>query len=751
MNRIRGNRTVHPPLGERPVPPAGECATRPLAARAAGTVLLVAALLASGLAGRASASAFGTLSNFDVVNDTPTPCHGFEIELEDIHPSDVPYTFGGSYTRYGSPEVVEDAADPAHPRVIVRYRRWNGSGWEATPVAPPNVTPSGHDCFAGGPVGNYLDSGCEHYGVSLSAQPTKTTYRWLVADDPANPSTTFSTVPQAVQIPVPVWSVIPPAAPGAVVVVRAELEPVEEEAHAQFGEPQWMRVFKIQSELDLGPEDLNRLLLGVADDILPDETEIETEWKLIQSKPGDAEGEEEDAEVKEDPLDDGKRSVIRRYEFYAYTGPRDPENGEAMPCIDDDQPVPADDPLDGCTDIGDFVGAQNVAVDVSLALVDGDLPPREVGVAGPPLGLVLGGVPPYAVVAGGAGLPAGLTLDPSTGALAGTPASAGTFDFSVHAEDAVGDSADGEFTITIVPPVAIDTAALPVAVSGECYSASVTASGGLAPFVWADIAESLPAWAYSENNDDIAGCPGPGEEGLTQIAFAVTDSLGGTSTEVLDLLVIAPTEAPTEDPTATPTPTRVDTATETPTAIDTATATPTEVDTATATPTAIDTPTATSTAGDTSTPEPTATPDPPTATPADTETVEPTATETPAPELTATPTGTATAPAEDTPTPKGDKPDRPARPDLVRGAGRITAVGSNYVVIGKVRVYLDPETRIRFDGVSSLRVGYQARYWGRRTEDGAVHARGIVVRGAGAPEKQGPHDRRFVRLLGQRI
>lgn len=27
---------------------------------------------------------YGTLSNFDVVNDTGQPCHGFEIELEGI-------------------------------------------------------------------------------------------------------------------------------------------------------------------------------------------------------------------------------------------------------------------------------------------------------------------------------------------------------------------------------------------------------------------------------------------------------------------------------------------------------------------------------------------------------------------------------------------------------------------------------------------------------------------------------------------
>ena len=326
--------------------------------------LLLGALL---IAPPTFASSFGTLSNFDVVNDTPGPCHGFEIELEDLHPDDVPYTFGGTYIRYGAPEVIDVTVEAAHPRVLVRYRRWNGSAWEATPVAPANVTPQGHDCYDGGPVGNYRDSGCEHFGVSLNVAPSRTSYRWLVAADPADPESAFTAVPQPVDLPVPVFNVAPAGGGGGGLDVRAEVEPLEEENHAQYGEPQWMKAYKIKSELDLEPEDLVRLLLGVDGGILPGETEIETEWKLLQSKPGDAEGEEEEADVKEDRVGDRDKSIIRRYEFYHYTGPRDPENNEAMPCIDDDAPVPADAPVDGCSDLGDFVGAQNVAVDLAVA------------------------------------------------------------------------------------------------------------------------------------------------------------------------------------------------------------------------------------------------------------------------------------------------------------------------------------------------------------------------------------------------
>lgn len=330
----------------------------PAGLRLALPTVLLLALTAIG----ARASSVGELSNFDVVNDTQGPCHGFEIELEDIHPNDVLYTFGGTYTRYGEPEVVDTTVDPGHPVVVVRYRHWTGSAWAETPVAPPNVTPGGHDCFSGGPIGNYEASGCEHYGVSLNASPTRTSYRWLVAVDPADMNSTFTTVPQPVNLPVPVWNVIPPPVGGGPVKVRAELDPVEEVRPDQFGEPQWLKVFKIESELDLKPEDLVKLLLGVPDSILPGETEIETEWKLIQSRPGNEK--DKDADVREDPLDAGKRSVIRRYELYVYTGPRDPENNEALPCIGDDAPVPVDAPVNGCSDLGSFSGAQNVAIDV---------------------------------------------------------------------------------------------------------------------------------------------------------------------------------------------------------------------------------------------------------------------------------------------------------------------------------------------------------------------------------------------------
>ncbi len=62
----------------------------------------VAALLVLSLGcGAARASiAYGSINNFDTVNDTGVPAYGFEIELDDIHSADISYTY--DWNHYGT-------------------------------------------------------------------------------------------------------------------------------------------------------------------------------------------------------------------------------------------------------------------------------------------------------------------------------------------------------------------------------------------------------------------------------------------------------------------------------------------------------------------------------------------------------------------------------------------------------------------------------------------------------------------------
>ncbi|HZR83380.1 MAG TPA: hypothetical protein VFD92_19960 [Candidatus Binatia bacterium] len=303
--------------------------------------------LSLAVASAASAqTTYGTLSNFDVFNDTGQECHGFEIELEGISPADVTYTFGAPYERYGDPTI-----EPYAGGVYVRYKSpWdpvNSKFTEATPLAPAVIAPTdGHACWTGG-SGNYLTSGCEHFGIGLAANPTRTTYRWLVAD-PAVPGA-LQPAGTKVSIPAPVWNVAPAPVPGPP-VVQAVLPPEPAEVQSQWGDAMWVKVFKTEAA---NPADLDHLLTD--DPAVPQEpAETEMEWKLLQARPN---GAGNDELVNEAQAGNGAESVTRRYEFYEYTGVYDPETHEAM-CADGSCDLPADGEL------GNYIGAQMAAVNL---------------------------------------------------------------------------------------------------------------------------------------------------------------------------------------------------------------------------------------------------------------------------------------------------------------------------------------------------------------------------------------------------
>src|SRR5436305_2679072 len=68
-----------------------------------------------------ASQAYGTVNNFDTVNDTGVQCHGFEIECDDIRSTDITYTY--DYNHYGTPKIVEDTfASPGHTNVHIYYQ-----------------------------------------------------------------------------------------------------------------------------------------------------------------------------------------------------------------------------------------------------------------------------------------------------------------------------------------------------------------------------------------------------------------------------------------------------------------------------------------------------------------------------------------------------------------------------------------------------------------------------------------------------
>lgn len=307
---------------------------------------ILAAALASVASSASALSYFGTLSNFDVLNDTGSEKEGFEIEIHGVSSSDITYTFGGSYNRYGAPRIESFVGG-----VYVRYESaYNGATQQFsthTPIAA-NLSPSGHDCYQGGPIGNYLSSGCEHFGVGLNKNATDVKYRWLAAD-PANPG---QLIGSGANIPIaaPVWQVQEPQQPGAPVVVIAQIEAPEVENNQKFGEAVWAKVVKSKTENPVVLEDL------LSDDEMFDELEVEVEfeWKILQAR----EGRPEDGVLEiQNPVNANGKSISYRYEFYRYTGALTDE-GE-VECL-----------IDGCNEPGDgelgaYIGAQMAALNLA--------------------------------------------------------------------------------------------------------------------------------------------------------------------------------------------------------------------------------------------------------------------------------------------------------------------------------------------------------------------------------------------------
>lgn len=99
-----------------------------------------------------------------------------------------------------------------------------------------------------------------------------------------------------------------------------------------------------------------------------------------------------------------------------------------------------------------------------------------------------GGVTPYAWSISAGGLGPGLGLNSSTGEISGTPAAAGTFNFTVRVSDSStpqqSDTRDLSITIIGVGALRIVTTSLNDGVVGVAYSDNVAVSGGVPPYTW---------------------------------------------------------------------------------------------------------------------------------------------------------------------------------------------------------------------------------------------------------------------------
>jgi len=146
-----------------------------------------------------------------------------------------------------------------------------------------------------------------------------------------------------------------------------------------------------------------------------------------------------------------------------------------------------------------------------------------------------GGVTPYAWTLASGSLPSGLTLDPATGTISGTPAATGEFPVTVTVTDAQGAAASRSLVIRIFEPLRILTTALPEGTEGVAYQAQLQAAGGAPPYVFSVLSGELPGGLALAGDGSISGAPAA--SGEFTFTVRVTDSVQLTHERVFTLKV----------------------------------------------------------------------------------------------------------------------------------------------------------------------------------------------------------------------
>lgn len=299
-----------------------------------------------------TATVSGVLGSFDIVNETGQDAHGFEIQIEGALPNDLYYTGFGQ--RYGTGTVVPYATG-VNVRWASVYDSVNQQFSKTTVNHVGNPSFSWQDCYLAG--SGYGTSGCEALGQGLRypyAPGLVATGYWLV-EDSQNPGSLVRSTP-GVAIPLLVsYTISPPASAFTAPVIVAVVEaPEPPEVIGQYGNAQWVKVYKTQLTREVTQADLDSL-----SSIIPtDPTQIETAWDILQSSPPSNGNQKQKRNQNQGAIAADTRAIVRRYETYKYTGTYDAITHQVQ-CADTTCTAPS------AVELGDFIGAHNSAINVT--------------------------------------------------------------------------------------------------------------------------------------------------------------------------------------------------------------------------------------------------------------------------------------------------------------------------------------------------------------------------------------------------
>ena len=142
----------------------------------------------------------------------------------------------------------------------------------------------------------------------------------------------------------------------------------------------------------------------------------------------------------------------------------------------------------------------------------------------------------WSIIAGT--LPQNLNLNPTTGAISGTPTAAGSLSFTVRVADTAGQADTQALSILInpsTPPNITTQSPLPDGTVGLPYSQPLQATGGTGTLVWSLFGGSLPANLALSQAGTISGTPT--NSGTSNFTVKVTDALSQSDTQPLSITI----------------------------------------------------------------------------------------------------------------------------------------------------------------------------------------------------------------------
>ncbi len=133
----------------------------------------------------------------------------------------------------------------------------------------------------------------------------------------------------------------------------------------------------------------------------------------------------------------------------------------------------------------------------------------------------------------------GITLDPNTGILSGTPPITGTFNFIISASSP-GFSPDSKsFSFSVIGgPLSVVESTLPLAILNASYSILLHVTGGLAPYQWRLTGSPPPGLTINLNSGVLTGQPTA--VGQYNFLVQVTDATNTTISRNLSVFVAGP-------------------------------------------------------------------------------------------------------------------------------------------------------------------------------------------------------------------